>query len=68
MYPDFKKYYLDLSSASNELCKIDRLFPPHGLWVEYYNVNDLRDIINITIYKKKKTSVILWIFKKKKKM
>ena len=57
-YPDIKKHYLDLSIVSNELCKIDALFPPNGLWVEYYNVNDLRDIITITS-KKKKIGAIL---------
>jgi hypothetical protein len=58
LYPEIKKHYLDLSIVSNELCKIDVLFPPNGLWVEYYNVNDLRDIITIT-NKKKKMGVIL---------
>ena len=58
LYPEIKKHYLDLSIVSNELCKIDILFPPNGLWVEYYNVKDLRDIITIT-NKKKKTGVIL---------
>tara|TARA_B110000259_G_scaffold157638_1_gene179631 strand:+ start:2416 stop:4605 length:2190 start_codon:yes stop_codon:yes gene_type:complete len=58
LYPEIKKYYLDLSIVSNELCKIDALFPPNGLWVEYYNVKDLRDLINIT-NKKKKMGVIL---------
>ena len=56
--PEIKKYYLDLSVVSNELCKIDTLFPPNGLWVEYYNVKDLRDIITI-INKKKKMGAIL---------
>ena len=58
LYPEIKKHYLDLSIVSNELCKIDALFPPNGLWVEYYNVKDLRDIITI-INKKKKMGVIL---------
>jgi len=58
LYPEIKKYYLDLSIVSNELCKIDILFPPNGLWVEYYNVKDLRDLITIT-NKKKKMGVIL---------
>ena len=53
-----KTYYLDLSVVCNELCKIDILFPPNGLWVEYYNVKDLRDIITIT-NKKKKTKILL---------
>jgi hypothetical protein len=58
LYPEIKKHYLDLSIVSNELCKIDILFPPNGLWVEYYNVKDLRDLITIT-NKKKKMGVIL---------
>ena len=53
-----KKHYLDLSIVCNELCKIDDLFPPNGLWVEYYSVKDLRDIIIIT-NKKKKMGVML---------
>ena len=57
-YPDIKKHYLELSIVSKELCKIDALFPPNGLWVEYYNVKDLRDIITIT-NKKKKIGAIL---------
>ena len=44
---------IDLSIVCNELCKIDSLFPPNGLWVEYYNIKDLRYIINIK-YKTKK--------------
>jgi hypothetical protein len=58
LYPDIKKYYLDLSIVSNELCKLDTLFPPNELWVEYYNVKDLRDIITI-INNKKQIDVIL---------
>lgn len=58
LYPEIQKHYLDLSVVSNELCKIDTEFPPNGLWVEYYNVKDLRDLITIT-NKKKKMGVIL---------
>ena len=47
------KKIINLSIISNELCKIDILFPPNGLWVEYYGVNDLRDIITIMNKKKK---------------
>ena len=53
LYPEIKKHYLDLSVVSNELIRIDKLFPPNGLWVEYYNVKDLRDIITITNKKKR---------------
>jgi len=58
LYPEIKTHYLDLSTISNELVKINALFPPNGLWVEYYNVNDLRDIINIT-NRKKKSSIAM---------
>jgi len=58
LYPEIKKDYLDLSIISNKLSKIDALFPPDGLWVEYYNVKDLRVIITI-MNKKKKMGVIL---------
>jgi len=58
LYPEIKRNNVNLSIVSNELCKIDALFPPNGLWVEYYNVNDLRDIITIT-HNKKKLSYIL---------
>lgn len=56
--PELKKHYLDLSLVCNELVKIDTLFPPNGLWVEYYNVKDLRDIITI-INKKKSRGIAI---------
>ena len=58
LHNEIKKYYLDLSIVCKELCKLDKEFPPNGLWVEYYNVKDLRDIITIT-NKKKKKGIIL---------
>lgn len=57
-YPRIKEHYLDLSIVSNELVKIDPLFPPYGLWVEYYDIKDLRDIITITNIKKKSGVVL----------
>ena len=53
LYPEIKKHCLDLSKTCDNLCKIDTLFPPNDLWVEYYNVNDLRDLITMTNNKKK---------------
>ena len=58
LYPEIKKHHLNLQLICTELCKINALFPPNGLWVEYYNVMDLRDIITIT-NKKNKISIIL---------
>ena len=57
-YPKFKNYNLNLDFVSNELCNLNPLFPPYGLWVDYYGVMDLQDIIIIT-NKKKKMGVIL---------
>ena len=61
-YPEIKKYYADLSIITIELCKIDQLFPPTSLWVEYYNLKDLREIISININntnKKKQLGAVL---------
>ena len=58
LYPNIKKNYLDLSLLCKELCKLDSCYPPYGLWIEYYNVKTLQDIITI-INKKKKMDVVL---------
>lgn len=58
IFPEIKKNYLNLSIISKQLSEIDDKFPPYGLWVEYYNVKDLNDII-IIINKKKKISSII---------
>ena len=55
---EIKKNYLNLSIISKQLSEIDDKFPPYGLWVEYYNVKDLNDII-IIINKKKKMGAVL---------
>jgi hypothetical protein len=44
---------LDLSLICKNLCKIDNLFPPSDLWVEYYNLKNLGEIIIINNKKKK---------------
>ena len=57
--PEIKKNnYLNLSNICNELCKIDPLFPPNELWVEYYDLKNLNDIIIITNNKKKKGIIV----------
>jgi hypothetical protein len=52
--PEIKKDYLDLSIVCKELTNVDTLFPPFGLWVDYYNVKNLREIIIISPRNKKK--------------
>jgi superfamily II DNA or RNA helicase len=48
---------LDLSKIKDELCVLDPMFPPNDLWVEYYGVKDLRDIINTRNRKKIRLSI-----------
>jgi len=36
---------MDLSSISKALCGQDANFPPHGLWVDYYGVANMREIV-----------------------
>jgi len=43
--PELKKNYMNLSLVCSELCKIDRMFPHFDLWVEYYNMKELSNII-----------------------
>lgn len=57
-YPEIKNNKLDLSKVCNDLCGLDNLFPPAGLWVEYYDINDLNNIIIIKNKKKKRSSII----------
>ena len=58
LHNEIKKHHLDLSIVCKELCELDNNFPPNDLWVEYYNVKDLRDII-IVVNKKKKMGAII---------
>jgi superfamily II DNA or RNA helicase len=61
LYPEIKFTYfknLDLAIVCSELCAKDSLFPPYGFWVDYYNLRDLRELIEIK-YKKKSPSIIL---------
>lgn len=56
-YPCIKRV-LELSDVCSKICKLDPLFPPNGLWVEYYNVKDLQNIIEV-VNTKKKVSISL---------
>ena len=58
LYPEIKTHYLDLAIVCFKLCEKDPLFPPNGLWVDYYNLKDLRDLIIIN-YRKKKSTLIM---------
>ena len=58
LHNEIKNHYLDLSIVCKELCELDNNFPPNGLWVEYYNLTDLRAIIIIVNKKKEKGCII----------
>lgn len=47
MYPHLKGYRLDLSRACKELCEYDSRFPNRELWLDFYKVRDLSEIIII---------------------
>jgi len=59
LHPDIKKYHLDLSIVSKKLCELNNLFPPNGLWTEFYKVNKLSDIIIIKNIHKKKQNLFM---------
>ena len=52
-YPGIRTQYFDLSLVCSELCKLDPMFPPNGLWVDYYKVDELHDIIHFCTKKRK---------------
>ena len=56
--PEIKKHYLNLSLVCQELCKLDKSFPPNGLWVEYYKVKELNEIIKISSVAKKRGVIL----------
>ena len=46
LYPELKKYNIDLLDICIKLCEIDPKFPPYDLWNEYYNI-ELHNIITV---------------------
>jgi predicted helicase len=51
---NIKKTEIDLLTVVKQLCKLDNKFPPCSLWVEYYNLKDLKEIIQFEYIKKRK--------------
>ena len=45
LYPDIKKDFIELTLICEKLCSLDKLFPPLGLWADYYNISDLSLIL-----------------------
>lgn len=59
LHPHLRMQCLDLSFVNQELCKKDALFPPSGLWTDYYNVYNLQNIISFTNSKKKSGALLM---------
>jgi hypothetical protein len=55
---ELKKDYLDLEKVCINLCKLDYNFPPPDLWIDYYKINKLEDIIDIKRNKKIKSPIL----------
>ena len=55
---EIKKQYLNLALVCHELCKLDNMFPPNGLWAEYYKIKGLNDIIKISSGTKKRNIIL----------
>ena len=58
-YPEIKNNHLNLSGITIKLCEIDEKFPSPELWCDYYELNNLNEIININQKKKKRNLCIL---------
>jgi hypothetical protein len=43
--PELKQYMFELSKLNEKLCELDSNFPPNGLWIDYYSINNLNDLI-----------------------
>jgi superfamily II DNA or RNA helicase len=50
--PGLKRNYMDFAYLCNELCKMDPMFPESDLWVDYYRIKELSNIIAISNKKK----------------
>ena len=46
------KEITEMSKICEQMCAKDSNFPPNGLWVEYYDVVDINEIIILPIKRK----------------
>jgi len=51
--PTIKGDGLDLSRVCQRMCEKDGNFPPNELWVEFYGVKDLREIMDVSPNRKR---------------
>ena len=53
-FPELKRTYMDYTYLCNELCKIDPMFPESDLWVDYYPIKNIGELIS---FPKQKTKI-----------
>ena len=53
IFPELKRNNMDFAFLCNELCKMDPMFPESDLWVEYYPIKHIRELISFPKYKTK---------------
>jgi superfamily II DNA or RNA helicase len=53
IFPELKRNKMDFAFLCNELCKMDPMFPESDLWVEYYPIKHIRELISFPKYKTK---------------
>ena len=51
---ELKRNYMDYAYLCNELCKMDPMFPASDLWVDYYPVKNIGELI---FFPKRKTKI-----------
>lgn len=56
-HPELKNDYLNLNKIVKILCETDILYPPLDLWIDYYNINNLNDILKIDTIKIEKINL-----------
>lgn len=46
--PTLKNYYHDTAYICNKLCELDSRFPSSDLWIDYYNIRQIKELIVIS--------------------
>jgi predicted helicase len=52
--PELKRNYMDFAFLCDELCKLDPMFPESDLWVDYYPIKNIGELIS---FPKRKTKI-----------
>ena len=52
--PELKRNYMDFAFLCDKLCKLDPMFPESDLWVDYYPIKNIGELIS---FPKRKTKI-----------